>query len=163
MPSTPPAGSAEIMTWSLRCGVPLLAASVIAAAASCETLAPHACDPAPNHNPEQTFDGGTVMNGVYMSSSWDGELLNFPGGMHYRLEHHLGGRPTWVQPYLSFDENGTRDGGALGQAVGNQVEILGIDCQTIEISNDSCVDYWLLLTAGGAPPSCDAGPVDAAE
>jgi hypothetical protein len=148
------------MSGSLRCGTLLFTAMVIAAAAAgCETLAPHACDPSPADNPEQTFDGGAAINGVYMSSPWDGELLNFPGGMHYVLRHHLDGPPTWVQPYLSFDEFGTRDGGALGQAVGNQVEILGVDCETIEISNDSCVDYWLLLTAGGAPPSCNStGP-----
>jgi hypothetical protein len=145
------------MACSLRCGAPLLTAILIAAAtAGCETLAPHACDPSPADNPAQTFDGGAATNGVYMSSAWNEELLYFPGGMHYVLEHHLGGPPTWVQPYLSFSEFGTQDGGgSLGQAVGNQVEILGIDCKTIDVSNDSCSNYWLLVTAGGAPPSCD--------
>lgn len=144
------------MARSLVRGMPALAAILIAAAtAGCETLAPHACDPSPADNPVQTFAGGTASNGVYMSSPWDGGLLNFPGGAHYSLEHHLGCPPTWVQPYLSFSELGTQDGGGgLGQAVGNQVEILGIDCKTIEVSNDSCSSYWLLVTAGGAPASC---------
>lgn len=147
------------MTYSSPCGASLLVAILVAAStAGCETLLSHACDPSPADNPEQTFDGGAAKNGVYMSSPWVGPLLNFPGGMHYVLEHHLGGSPTWVQPYLSFSESGSQDGGgSLGQAVGNQVEILGIDCTTIEISNDSCSSYWLLVTAGGASSSCDGG------
>ncbi len=62
-----------------------------------------------------------------------------------------------MQAYLSFDRFGTLDGGVLAQAAGNQVEVLGFDgdAEGILIANDSCVDYWLLVTAGlAASPEC---------
>jgi hypothetical protein len=145
------------MPCSPRCGAPLLTAILIAAAtAGCETFGPHPCDPTPAANPVQTFNGGTATDGVYMSSTWTGELLPFPGGTHYLIEHHLACPPAVVQPYLSFSEFATPDSGAAwAPAAGNSVELLGINCKTIEISNDTCSDYYLLLTAEGAPTSCD--------
>jgi hypothetical protein len=126
-----------------------------AASVGCETVQSATCDPSAAKNPEQTFKGGQPLDEVYMSSPWDGELLNFQGGAHYALEHQLKCPPTWVQTYLSFDRYGTRDAGSLAQSAGNQVVILGVDCHDIHVANDSCVDYWLLVVAGGAPTSCD--------
>lgn len=124
----------------------LIAASVLAC--GCETFGPRTCDPSAGGNPSITYNGGTVQGGVYMSSAWDGELLYFPGGMHYTLVHGLGATPGWVQTYLSFHQYGTADSGALAQAAGNQVEIVQVDDQVIEVGNDSCVTYWLLVSAG---------------
>jgi hypothetical protein len=128
------------------------------ASVGCETVQSATCDPSAAANPEQTFKGGQPLDGVYMSSPWDGELLSFRGGMHYALEHQLKCPPTWVQTYLSFDRSGTRDGGTLAQSAGNQVVILGVDCNVIHVANDSCVDYWLLAVAGGAPTTCNCSP-----
>jgi hypothetical protein len=129
-----------------------------AACVGCETVQSATCDPSAAANPEQTVLGPKPVNGVYMSSSWDGELLNFQGGTHYALKHGLGCQPTWVQTYLSFDQYGTADQGSgpgsIAQSAGNQVVILGVDCTYIHVANDSCVDYWLLAVAGGAPTSC---------
>jgi hypothetical protein len=139
-----------------------IAIALAAACAGCETLVPTACDRTEEGNPPVRYTGGRAAGGVYNSaedpdggsSPWGEELLHFPGGMHYELEHHLGATPRWIQAYLSFNRYGTsEDGGSLAPAAGNQVVIQGADDMVIRVANDSCVDYWLLVTAGtGAGP-----------
>jgi hypothetical protein len=134
-----------------------VAAALALGAAGCETFSPLTCDRSPEGNPLVSYTDGKVTDGVYATSAWDGtpttsasngELLYFPGGMRYSLVHHLPARPQWVLSYLSFDEHGTLDGGGLAQAAGNQVVIQGIDDNAIRLANDSCVEYWLRVTAG---------------
>jgi hypothetical protein len=164
--------------------LPLAVLLLAAGSAGCETFGPHTCDPSAGANPTVTYNGGTVVNGVYMSSTppdggtapdggtptaWNGELLNFQGGAHYQLLHHLGSTPTWWYAYLSFDRCGVDwsfsdsaarcepadgGGGMLSTTAGNQVLVLGVDDKSITVANDSCVDYWLLVVAGlgAAPP-----------
>lgn len=93
--------------------------------------------------------GGDVKNGVYMSADWHGELLNFPGGAHYRFRHQLGEEPRWWQVQLSFERDGLTSG-SLAAAAGNQAQLQAIDDETITILNGSCVRYWMLLTAGAS-------------
>lgn len=143
----------------------LLVLLLSAGAAGCETFAPHQCDPSAAGNPAITYTGGETQGCVYTSSSppdggtspWQGELLYFPGGMHYALQQKPGCTAQWVQAYLSFDRYGTLEGGTLAQAAGNQVEVNAIDVvpdggdgtsTAIVVANDSCVDYWLLVVAG---------------
>lgn len=116
---------------------------------------PETCDRSEERNPAVLYTGGTTENGVYMTSAWDGELLYFPGGMHYKLEHDLGDVPRFFEAYLSFNRYGTRDGdGTIGLAAGNQVELLEADEKFLKLRNAECVDYWLLVVAGvQAPPS----------
>lgn len=127
----------------------LLPLAVLALATlGCETLGPRYCDRSDEENPFVPYTEGTVENGVYMSSPWDGELLFFPGGQHFALAHGLGETPRWAVSYLSFSKDGVADGGSVAQAAGNQAVIVGMDAEEIRIKNDSCVDYWLLVTAG---------------
>jgi len=70
------------------------------------------------------------------------------------LNHHLGCTPDWVNPWVSFDEFATTNGGSLAPAAGNQVLIEGADATTIHVANDSCVDYYLLVIAGANCASC---------
>ena len=65
-----------------------------AASAGCETFGPRTCDTSLAANPWVTFSGGETQGGVYMSSPWDGDLLSFPGGMHYALVHGLPSPPA---------------------------------------------------------------------
>jgi hypothetical protein len=130
----------------------VIAMSLAAATAGCETFGSRICDRSAEANPPVRYTGGTTENGVYMSSPWDGELLYFPGGMHYELVHGLGEKPRWIQQYLSFDRYGTQDGGTLAPAAGNQAVVVSADKETIVVANDSCVDYWLLVTAGSGAP-----------
>ncbi len=108
---------------------------------------PETCDRSEAKNPAVVYKGGTVENGVYMTSAWDGELLYFPGGMHYDLRHDLGEVPRYFEAYVSFDRHGTRDGEPIGIASGNQVELLRIDATDMVVRNAECVDYWLLVVA----------------
>jgi hypothetical protein len=126
----------------------LLLGALTAGSLGCDRVPPSTCDRSAEGNPAVRYTEGTVEDGVYMSSPWDGELLYFPGGMHYAIEHKLGDAPRWISAYLSFERDGARSG-TLSQAAGNQVVLLDIDARVITLANDSCVDYWLLLTAGG--------------
>ncbi|MFO0588657.1 MAG: hypothetical protein U0441_13995 [Polyangiaceae bacterium] len=124
---------------------------------------PETCDRSIKLNPPVRYTGGIVEGGVYMTSAWDGDLLYFPGGMHYELVHDLGATPRMIEAYVGFDPHGTRDFDAdtttdegvvsLGIASGNQVELLDVTDQHILLRNAECVDYWLLVVASaGATP-----------
>lgn len=129
-------------------------------------IAPTTCDRSERANPAVFYSEGTVENGVYMSSDWDGELLNFPGGMHYQLEHKLGAVPRFWQFYLSFNKFGAKSNdagerpGAIAPAAGNQAELHAIDDRTLTVVNGSCVDYWLIVVASAGalpePPGSNA-------
>jgi hypothetical protein len=82
-----------------------------------------------------------------MSSPWDGELLYFPGGMRYDIQHELDVEPRWWQLYLSFDRYGAKTG-TLAHAAGNQAEVRDVDNKSLLVVNGSCVEYWLLVVAG---------------
>ena len=110
------------------------------------------CDRSDDANPPVKYTDGAAKNGVYMSSEWNKDLLYFPGGMHYDLEHHLGATPRWWQAYVSFDQNGVAEG-SVAQASGNEVELVGMDEHVLRIRNGTCVTFWLLVAAGttGSP------------
>ncbi len=122
-------------------------AALALASTGCDTAKVLACDRSAEANPTILYTEGTAEDGVYLSSPWDGELLYFPGGMRYDLEHKLGQKPRWISSYLSFEETGSKTA-SLAQATGNQVVILGVTDFGITLANDSCVDYWLLVSAG---------------
>lgn len=134
------------------------AGAVIAAGAlGCDRGGPLTCDRTEEGNPVIRYTEGEAADGVYMSSPWEGELLYFPGGMHYALEHKLGKKPRWVTSYLSFDRDGTK-ASSLAQSAGNQVVILDVDEATVTLANDSCADYWLLVTAGAGDAAAPSPP-----
>ncbi|MBM4373864.1 MAG: hypothetical protein FJ095_02180 [Deltaproteobacteria bacterium] len=93
------------------------------------------------------FKEGTIEDGVYMTSDWDGALLPFPGGTYYELHHGLGERPRWWTCWVSFAPNGVASG-SVAQAAGNEVELKAIDGETLTVMNGTCVDFWLLCSAG---------------
>lgn len=128
-------------------------AALAAGAIGCDRSGPLTCDRSIEANPVVRYTEGEAVDGVYMSSPWEGELLFFPGGMHFGIEHKLGAEPRWISSYLSFERDGTKTS-SLAPAAGNQVVILEVDAATITLANDSCVDYWLLVTAStGAAPA----------
>lgn len=129
-----------------------VALALAAATAGCETFGPATCDRSPEGNPPVRYTEGTVTSGVYATSAWDGELLYFPGGMRYDLVHGLPSAPRWVESFLSFDQYGTREGGTLAPAAGNQVVVTGVDATSVHVANDSCVQYWLRVAAGSGAP-----------
>ena len=142
-----------------------LVATLAALSAGCgeiSKIGPSTCDRSPEGNELTPYSEGTVEDGVYMSSAWDGDtegLLYFPGGMRYRILHKLGEVPRWWQIYLSFDRYGTATG-TLAQATGNQAEVLEVSPDYLEIANGSCVEYWLLVVAGAGDGDGEPGSVD---
>jgi hypothetical protein len=116
--------------------------------AGCETLGSTACDTSLTANPPTWFDGGMAQDRVYLSSPWDGELLYFPGGMAYELQHNLGATPRWVSIWVSFSRTGTADGGTIARASANEAVIRQVDASNIVVHNDGCQDFWLLVAAG---------------
>jgi hypothetical protein len=129
----------------------MIVVAMCAAVAGCGDAVSRLCD-RPRTEQPVTFTQGTVEDGVYMSSDWDGELLAYRGGAYYRFEHRLGERPRWWQCYLSFERSGIASG-SIALATGNQAELKAIDDKALTVLNGTCVDYWVLCTAGvGAQP-----------
>lgn len=115
------------------------------------------CDRSEKSNPPLRYTEGTVEDGIYMSSAWDGELLYFPSGMRYLIEHKLGRVPRHWEFYLSFDQFGSKTG-VVAPASGNEAELRGVDEETMTVVNGSCVEYWLLVTASaGEDGGADGG------
>jgi hypothetical protein len=113
----------------MRLAAVFVLAGLAAGSLGCDRLGigPEICDRSKEGNPPQLYTQGDVVDGVYMSSDWDGDLpgqdetspaqaeqkgglLFFPGGMRYRIEHKLGQRPRLIQLFLSFDRQGTDTG-----------------------------------------------------
>ncbi|WP_437937971.1 hypothetical protein [Sorangium sp. So ce341] len=151
-------GAARRSGWAAACAV----GAAAALAAGC---APSRCDRSASANPPVEFTEATPAGGIYETSAPDGELLYFPGGMRYALKHGLGARPRWHQVYLSFESDGTRRGGTLAHAAGNQAEVTCVDDQHLIVMNDSCSEYWLRVVAGGADVADEgtAGGADGAD
>lgn len=129
------------------------------------------CDRSIRGNPPKLYTEGTVVHGVYQTSDWGGEWLEFSGGTHYALQHKLGVTPPWVMPYFSFsshgvgdgvEDGGQTDGGLASPAAGDGVGIIDVDDETITVVNASCTDYFLRVVAMVGPEaevddSADAG------
>ena len=130
-------------------GVALLAATLC----GCGDAEPGAC--ARPETPEPTeYRGGSVEGGVYRSAEWNGELLYYPGGAHYKIFHNLGAIPSQASFYLSFERYGLAEG-SVAEAAGNQVEIKAIDEESITVVNGTCAEFYLLgvMSTSGAPTS----------
>ena len=141
----------------------LAAAALGGLSAGCNALAPDtsSCDRWSAGEELIAYSDGAVEDGVYRSARWDCpedapvdpacELLYFPGGVGYRIEHGLGVAPRWWQVYLSFSRYGAH-GGSFAEATGNQAEVVSIDAEHLDVTNGSCVDYWMLIVAGAGAP-----------
>jgi hypothetical protein len=133
--------------WGLALG------SVLAAAGSlgCSDLdnGPVIC-PRPKTDEPLLYTGGSVENGVYMSSDWTGELLSFGGGAYWKIEHRLGDVPRSMEFWLSFDRDGVASGGTLTEASGNEVQLEAVTEESVTVLNGTCADFWLLAVIGVA-------------
>ncbi|MBM4356669.1 MAG: hypothetical protein FJ096_01020 [Deltaproteobacteria bacterium] len=126
----------------------LIAASLALAIAGCGGPPPTICKRPLTEEPVP-YTQGTVEDGVYMTSDWNGAFLPFQGGSYYEIHHGLGEVPRWWQCYLSFESDGLGSG-SVAQAAGNEVELKAIDDETLTVLNGTCVDFWLLCAVGGA-------------
>jgi hypothetical protein len=116
-----------------------------ALASGCDVLTGGCGDDLREEGP-QTYTGGTVVDGQYVSSAWDADaLLEFPPGMTLRLVHGLGAMPRDWQAYIAASREG--DGSELVLATGQEAELVEIDAQAITVQNSTCTDLYLLVTA----------------
>lgn len=135
-----------------------LAAVTLIAVSGCDawnSIGPSSCDRSADSNPPVLYTEGTVSGTdtlIYQTSEFDEELLWFPGGMHYELEHKLGVVPEFWDAYLSFDQYGTAES-ALAPATGNQFEVNDVDETSMIVANKTCSDFWLVVIAGASVSS----------
>ena len=111
------------------------------------------CDTSDDANPPQLFNGGSVVDGVYQSSTWNLGLLHYPGGKQYLFEHHLGFTPASVEVYLGFGEDADR----VSPCSGNACLVRSVNDRTFVLKNDTCAEFWVRVTASGFGGSSDGG------
>jgi hypothetical protein len=126
------------------------------------------CDISDEGNSPEVFAGGATAKGSYASSPRLGPMLHFPGGKQYQLLHQLGHMP--LEPTVFFAFNATDD--RVSPCAGNSCVIRCWDDQMIWVKNDTCTEFWILVTASGenpypvarcqgaAPASDDAGAAE---
>lgn len=129
----------------------LSAAALATGSVGCSSLGP--CDTSDNSNPAELYTQGEVRDGTYMSSPWTGPLLAFPGGKRYTLEHKLGCVPRSIQIWTSFSDVGAtaESASSIAPSAGNMSLVQEVTDEHIIIKNDTCSDYFVLVTAG---PEC---------
>ncbi|MCA9626965.1 MAG: hypothetical protein KC766_04845 [Myxococcales bacterium] len=83
---------------------------------------------------------------TYSSSDWQGPYFPFPPGKVYRFYHGFGKQPDLAVVYVAFEENPT----TISQAAGDEA-LLSVDDETIEVYNNTCVDFWVRVAATASP------------
>lgn len=102
------------------------------------------CDRSPEANPPQRYTGGTTVGGVYQSSPWTTNYLDFPGGKRYDFVHGLGAVPAEVKVYYAF---GPDPGTGGVTECGSNTCIFMPDDQVIHLRNDTCTEFWIRVLA----------------
>jgi len=156
MPKMLAAGSIPDSIRALRFAI--AGSILLGACCGCSQFGP-ACSTGDDANPPEIYTGGTIVDRQYMSSPWAGPLLWFPGGKRYDLIHSLGCIPREVAVWEAFSENGTSTG-AIAPAAGNMSLVQSVDATKIRIKNDTCSDFFVLVTA--TAPECGDAGIDAA-
>lgn len=126
-------------------------------------LACSSCDP--SGRPPLRYTGGhsSPERGFYETNTLEEDMLHFPPGRVYELEHGLGTSSLLFLPYISFTKQIVKVSGPTGApsnialASGNEVVIEGWDEQIVRVRNDTCAEFYLrvVVTSGSAAP--DAG------
>ncbi len=104
-----------------------------------------------NDEPVRYTDGHTNAEGTfYQTSTPDEPFLRFPAAREFHLEHGLRDTPVDVSVFLSF----SADGKPQSLAAGDQAR-LTIEPDYISVSNNTCADFFLRLTAWAEPPRAE--------
>lgn len=82
----------------------------------------------------------------YKTSDFSGPFLAFPPGRTYQFIHGLDKAPDVVNVYVSFDEEAVPET-SVSQSPGNQALIEVVDEEMVQIRNDTCADFYVMLTA----------------
>ncbi len=87
-----------------------------------------------------------LSGGVYYSAPYGGPYQFYPGGRTLHFKHGLGKVPLPPSFWLAFTADGEGDN-PLGQAAGNQAEIVGLDSEEIAVKNDTCSQFYIWFYA----------------
>jgi hypothetical protein len=92
---------------------------------------------------------------VYMTTPYDGTWLHFPSQRRFRLQHGLGTTSLMPSAYVSFYPNPVPPdgGGGLSEAAGNEVIYEAVTEQYVQVRNDTCSEFFLLVRLETAQPS----------
>lgn len=100
-----------------------------------------------DREPVRYTDGHTnEARTFYQSSTPNEPLLRFPAARSFRLEHGLRETPVDVSVFVAFDATGERQSLAAGDQA-----LLTITRDYIVVSNNTCADFFVRVTAW-APP-----------
>jgi hypothetical protein len=107
-------------------------------------------------------DGLTETNRsgrVYMTSPWEGTWLHFPSHRRFLLQHRLGTRSYAPHAYLSFVAHpGASDSDKFSEAAGNEAVFEALEEDAVQVKNDTCSDFYLLVRIeADAPSGAEAG------
>jgi hypothetical protein len=105
------------------------------------------------------YTGGITRGTFYMTTDWEGPWLYFPPGRTYDLVHGLKNVAT-TEAFVAFSAtplptNHDEDGN-MSESPGNQTVFEQVNDDFIRVRNDTCSDFYLLVTAQGMAAS-DAG------
>jgi hypothetical protein len=105
------------------------------------------------------FTETTPSGRVYMTSAWDGTWLHFPSHRRFLLEHGLGTDSYAPHAYLSFTANPQEgDSSKFSEAAGNEVVFEALDEDSVQVKNDTCSDFYLLVRIeADTAPGAEAG------
>ena len=103
---------------------------------------------------------------VYMTTPYDGTWLHFPSQRRFRLTHNLGTRSYTFSTYVSFHPTPLPEDGdihGLTEAAGNEVVFEALTEQYVQVRNDTCSEFYLLVRlVAGSPAGREDGAAGAA-
>ncbi len=112
---------------------------------------------------DKTIDTGSTdpNTRVYQSAPPGGPRDAFPAKTTLHFVHNLGFTPEFRQSFVSF----TAENSNLSESAGNQSEWLCVDDQEFVVRNDTCQDFYIVVSAYGsgtqhAPCKCQDRKTD---
>lgn len=131
-----------------------LTLAALAACSACSELGN-----CPDGQPDVTIETGTPDDEArfYTSAPFWGPRNAFPAKTTLHFKHHLGFTPEVMQSFVSFTEFYSN----ASENTGNQGEWLCVDDDEFVVRNNTCQDFYVVVSAHGsgtihAPCACEA-------
>ncbi|HLV21040.1 MAG TPA: hypothetical protein VKZ49_09170 [Polyangiaceae bacterium] len=102
------------------------------------------------------YSGGQVTGNVYASTPWNDAWLHFPSERVYKFKHGLGTENVTPLAYLSFDPRPTGGEGNAAPASGNELVVEEITAEYVQVRNDTCAEFYLLMRIEAVDPATPA-------
>jgi hypothetical protein len=108
------------------------------------------------------YEGGQKHDGIWLTTGWHDPWLDFPGGREYRIVHNLH-TANIPQFWVAFAPQPLPEGGVgnASMSPGNQTILQGIDDDSVQVRNDTCQHFYLLVSVDPGSQTDDAGAAGA--